>query len=148
MITGEGKEILSAKGESTLIDMKAMIKHKKTDILKGLFDILYAECRNRGVGFMWGFNNIPASYKRLGFENPFKSSHGLLVLKPMKAYKNIMLNKSNVSMRSKIKIGLGTFSLYVFSLKKTFSMTTVILKLLLKKLPKRKKFPWKISRIL
>lgn len=120
MITTEGKEIISAKGESTLIDMRTLIKYKNIDILKGLFDVLREECKNRGVDFMWGFNNIPASYKRLGYDNPFKSFHGLLVLKPRKAFKNIMLQKSNVGKLSRVKIGLGTFSLYILSLKKSF----------------------------
>lgn len=108
MISADGAQSLCAKGEGTLIDIKAIIKFKKTDILRELFDILIVECQKKGVQFLWGFNNIPASYHRLGFENPFKSYHGTLVLKPFKAYQNI------VSLRSK-KSALDNFKIAVFS---------------------------------
>jgi hypothetical protein len=120
MITETGRQILSAKGEATLIDIKAMIKHKRTDILKELFDVLIKECYQRGIEFLWGFNNIPATYKRLGFENSFKSSHGILVLKPWKAFQNITSLKSTNSNMDNLKIALRTALSYMFSWKKIF----------------------------
>jgi hypothetical protein len=119
MITGAGKHVLSAKGEATLIDMRALMKHKKTDILKELFVVLVQECRHKGVEFIWGFNNIPATYKRLGFENPFKSSYGVLVLKPRKAYQNIVSLKSTRAAADYFKIALQTASSYIYSWKKS-----------------------------
>jgi hypothetical protein len=118
MITGDGKQILTAKGEATLIDINALMKYKKTDILKELLAILIEECQKKGVEFLWGFNNIPASYKRLGFETPFKSYHGVLVLQPVKAYKNITSLKSKNTRIGSFKIALYLGLSYLFSLKK------------------------------
>jgi hypothetical protein len=118
MILGNGKQILAAKGEATLIDIKALIKYKKTDILKELLTILMEECRKKGIEFLWGFNNIPASYKRLGFETPFKSYHGVLVLQPFNAYKNIISLRSQNTRMGHIKIAFQLGLSYFFSLKK------------------------------
>ncbi|HTA61389.1 MAG TPA: hypothetical protein VK835_02995 [Bacteroidia bacterium] len=120
MLDEGGSQILTAKGEAALIDFKAFLKHKKTDILKELFAVLIAECRSQGVEFLWGFNNIPATYKRLGFENPFKSFYGIIVLKPFKAYKNIALLKETNTVWGKLKIIALTGLARLFSLKKMF----------------------------
>lgn len=120
MINSNGKHILSAKGESTLIDIKTLIKYKKTDILKELFDVLTLECKKKGAEFIWGFNNIPSSYKRLGFENPFKSHHAVLILKPFKAYKNISSLKAKTTNVDTIKTALRSSVAYAFSFKKLF----------------------------
>lgn len=117
MINGEGKPIKTAKGEATLIDVKALIKYKKTDILKELLAVLMEDCQGKGIEFLWGLNNIPASYKRLGFEIPFKSYHGILILNPFKAYKNIASLKSKNTDRFKIALFSG-LSYVFFSLKK------------------------------
>jgi hypothetical protein len=120
MIAEEGKEMLTAKGESVLIDFNALVKYKKTDILKELFSVLIAECRNKGIEFLWGFNTIPASYKRLGFENPFKSFHGIIVLNPFKAYKNIASLKSADTLWGRLKILAFSVLAYLFSMKRVF----------------------------
>jgi len=118
MITKDGRQILTAKGEAALIDFKALVKYKKTDILKELFSVLIAECKSKKIEFLWGFNNIPATYKRLGFENSFKSFHGIIVLEPFKAYKNITSLKSTNILFDKLKIATLTGLAYLFSFKK------------------------------
>jgi hypothetical protein len=118
MISTDGKLFLTAKGEDTLIDINALIKYKKTDILKELFSLLIEECRKKGIEFIWGFNNIPATYKRLGFENPFKSFFGVLVLNPVQAFKNIAALKSEVTFLGKLKIAVLIGLAYSVSLKK------------------------------
>jgi hypothetical protein len=118
MITGDGKQIETAKGESTLIDIKALIKYKRIDILKELVTILIEECRNKRIEFLWGFNNIPATYKRLGFEIPFKSYHGIQVLRPFKAYKHISSLKSKNTLVKHFKIALFSGLSYLLSLKR------------------------------
>lgn len=123
MIRGDGKKFLSAKGEATLIDIKALVKHKKKDILKELFNVLVKECCDRGIEFIWGFNNIPATYKRLGCENPFKSCHAVLVLKPLKAYKNITALKSANTGTDNFKLAVRTGLSYIFSMKKEFILS-------------------------
>ncbi len=123
MITADGRQILSAKGEATLIDVKTLIKYKKTDILKELCNVLIEECRKTGAEFLWGFNNIPATYKRLGFENPFKSCHAVLVLKPVKAFKNITALKSNNTGTDNFKMAIRVGLSHVLSLKKVFILS-------------------------
>jgi hypothetical protein len=123
MITGEGRQILSAKGEATLIDIKALIRYKETDILKELFAVLLQECGNRGIEFIWGFNNIPSTYKRLGFGHPFKSYYGVLVLKPLKACRNIVSLKATEARSDRLKIAVRTGLSYVYSLKKMFILS-------------------------
>ncbi len=123
MIDAKGNAIMTAKGEATLIDIKALTRYKKKDILKELFSILIEECGKRGIEFLWGFNTIPATYKRLGFDNPFKSYHGLLVLKPVKAYKNIVSLKINTTPMDKFKIAAGAGLSYLYSIKKSFILS-------------------------
>jgi len=120
MRAGNNKSILTAKGESTLIDIKAQIKYKRRDILKELFDLLVQECAAKGIEFIWGFNNIPATYKRVGCENPFKSSHGVLILKPGMAYRHITSLKPVNSAANNFKIAIQTGLSYLFSFKKVF----------------------------
>ena len=123
MISSDGNIFLTAKGEDTLIDINASIKYKKTDILKELYTILFEECRKKGIEFLWGFNNIPATSKRLGFKNPFKSFYGILVLNPLKTYKNILFLKSKSSCIGKFKIVILSFLSYLFSLKRIFILS-------------------------
>jgi hypothetical protein len=123
MIDGNGKQMETAKGEATLIDIKALIRYKKTDILKELLNVLIEECRKKGIEFLWGLNNIPASYKRLGFEVPFKSYHGVLVLKPFKAYTNLASLKPKNTTVDRFKIALFSGLSYIFSLKRTVAFS-------------------------
>jgi hypothetical protein len=118
MISSDGNWFLAAKGEDTLIELNAFVKFKKTDILNELFAVLIDECIKIGVEYLWGFNNIPATYKRLGFENPFKSFYAVLVLNPVKAYKNIASLKSENKASDKLKMAILSGLSYLFSLKK------------------------------
>ncbi len=123
MISSDGKILLTGKGEDTLIDFNASLKYKNTDILKELYNILFEESRIKGIEFLWGFNNIPATSKRLGFENPFKSYYGILVLNPIKTYRNIVVLKSKKSFISKLKIAILSFLSYLYSLKRRFILS-------------------------
>ena len=123
MTDADGKQILTGKGEATLIDINALIRYKKTDILKELFSILIDECHKKGIEFLWGFNTIPASYKRLGFETPFKSDHGILVLNPFGAYKNITSLRPKNTGADNFKIAIQSGLSYLFLLKKSFILS-------------------------
>ncbi|MCX6249768.1 MAG: hypothetical protein NTX61_03355 [Bacteroidetes bacterium] len=123
MISADGNCFYAAKGEDTLIEINALIKFKKTDILRELLTLLIDECRGKGIEYLWGFNNIPATYKRLGFENPYKSFYGVLVLNPVHAYKNIAALKSTNIAFGKLKIAILSGLSYLFSLKKIFILS-------------------------
>ena len=118
MISADGDCVLAAKGEDTLIEVSALLKFKKTDILKELFAVLTAECRKKGVAYLWGFNNIPASYKRLGLESPFKSFYAVLVLNPLDAYKHITSAKPEEGVFRNIKMAILAGLAYIYTLKR------------------------------
>ena len=116
----KGKILFEDNMDLIASELDIYLARKKTDILKELFHILIADCRTKGMEFLWGFNNIPASYKRLGFENTFKSFHGIIVLKPFKAYKNIASLKATNTLWGKLKIGTLSGLAYLFSMKRKF----------------------------
>lgn len=120
MISSYGNRFLAAKGEDTLIEINASVKYRNTDILNELFAVLIGECRKSGVEYLWGFNNIPASSKRLGFENPFKSSYAVLVLNPVKAFKSITSLKPENTVTGKLKRAFLLGIAYLFSFKRLF----------------------------
>src|ERR1039457_506600 len=118
MISSDGNCFLTAKGEDSLIDIRAQIKYKKTDILRELYNILFEECRKRGIEHVWGFNNMYATIKRLGFELPVKSFYGVLVLKPLQAYNNIVIQNSVNTTFGKCRIALLSGLSFIYSWKK------------------------------
>ena len=118
MISVDGQCFLTAKGEDSLIDINAIIKYKKTDILRELYNLIFAACRDRGIELVWGFNNMYATNKRLGFSNPVKSFYSVLVLKPGQAYKNSILQKSAGTTFEKGKITFLSGMSFLFSLKR------------------------------
>jgi len=123
MISTDGKMILAAKGEDTLIEINALLKFKKTDILKELNTLLTDECRNSGVEYLWGFNNLPATYRRLGYKIPFKSFNTVLVLNPVNACQYLLRLRSEHTVWGKLKIATLSGLSYVCSLKRIFIQT-------------------------
>lgn len=123
MISTDGKMIFAAKGEDTLIEINALLKFKKTDILKELNTLLTDECRNSGVEYLWGFNSLPATYRRLGYKIPFKSFNTVLVLNPVKAYQYLLRLRSEHTVWGKLKIATLSGLSYVCSLKRIFIQT-------------------------
>ena len=111
MISADGHTILAAKGEDTLIDIRAIGNYKNTDILKELFTLLTDECMKLGVKYLWGFNNIPATYRRLGFDNAFKSFYAVLVLNPVATYKQITAKPGSRALQNLKAAGKSTLVL-------------------------------------
>lgn len=120
MISTEGKTILAAKGEDTLIEINALLKFKETDILKELNTFLTDTCRNSGVEYLWGFNRLPATYRRLGYQIPFKSVNTVLVLNPVKSWQYLIKLRSENTVWGKLKIATISGLSYVYSLKRIF----------------------------
>jgi len=61
-----------------------------------------------------------ATNKRMGFEHVVKSFYGVLVLKPVGAYKNIVIHKPEIGVIEKCRIASLSFMSFLFSLKKNF----------------------------
>ena len=130
MISSNGEYILTAKGEDTLIDIRAQIKYRKNDILKELYTVLFEECRKNGIDYIWGFTDALASFKRVGFDLPFKSFYGVLVLKPVAAFnhlvklnpKNTNIDKAKIAALSVISYFLSFKGIFKFSQKNSYKI--------------------------
>ncbi|MEI7660930.1 MAG: hypothetical protein WCK34_01970 [Bacteroidota bacterium] len=120
MISTVGEMILAAKGEDTLLEINALLKYKHRDILKELNALLTDTCRNLGVEFLWGFNSLPATFRRLGYKTPFKSVNTVLVLNPAKSCQYLLRLRAEGTVWGKLKIAALTGLSYVCSLKRNF----------------------------
>jgi hypothetical protein len=120
MVTAGGRSILTAKGEDTLIDIRAQLKYKNKDILRELYDLLFEECRRKNITLVWGFNTAYASYKRLGFDHAVRSYYGALVLKPFRAYKNYLCRKNRNERSGNLRMASLLVFAFLFSLKRFF----------------------------
>lgn len=81
LITGESSIILSAKSEDTLVSPK----HRGKNIFENMYKLLIEECKKSNIKFLWGFTYANKPFQKIGFEIPFKSTMGLLTIKPFKA---------------------------------------------------------------
>ncbi len=118
MTSSTGQRFLAGKGEDTLIDLRASIKYKNIDILKELSSLLDESCKKNGFEFLWGFNNLPATNKRLGYENPFKTTDAVLILNPIQAFKHTIVIKAGLSFFGKLRTAILTGGAYLYSLKR------------------------------
>jgi hypothetical protein len=125
MIASNGENILTSKGEDTFIDIRAQIKYRKVDILKELYSLIFEECLKNGIESIWGFNSIMATIKRMGFDFPFKSFYGVLVLKPINAYKHIIALNAKNSNFDKIKISMLSGFSFLYSIKRNLFLSKI-----------------------
>jgi len=124
MTSSRGRRFWVGKAEDTLIDIRASFKYRDTDILRELSSVLEQECMKNGFEFLWGFNTIPATNKRLGYENPFRSTNGIFVVDPVPAFKNIAARRPTLPFGGKLKLALLTGGAYLYSLKSKLLVRT------------------------
>lgn len=111
IISGNNKEILTAKSEDTLVSPNHRGKH----IFESMYKLLMDECKNNNIVFIWGFTYADKPFKKIGFEIPFKSTMGLLTIRPKKAAYYFYSVTSNRGLVSYLKIvGLTYFSFTKF----------------------------------
>jgi|WetSurMetagenome_2_1015567.scaffolds.fasta_scaffold09300_6 hypothetical protein len=120
MISTDGRMVLAAKGEDTLIEINALRKFRKADILRGLNTLLTDTCRKAGVEYLWGFNKLPATFRRLGYQIPFKSVNTVLVLDPVKTFQYLLKLRSVDTVRDKLMIAILTGLSYGCSQRRIF----------------------------
>lgn len=113
LVNAKNETILSAKSEDTLVDPE----YRGKSIFEKMYALLFEETKKTGIQIIWGFTYAVKPFKKLGFEIPFKSCLGILVLKPNKAYSYLSsLNPKN-SFLDKFKIfGLSFKSYFDFCL--------------------------------
>ena len=105
IISSEGKRILTAKSEDTFVhpDYRG---HKLFD---KMYEVLFDQCKNHGIEYIWGFTYAKKPFLKLGFTIPFDTIQGLLVFKWLPSYKYFSsLNEKN-SISDKVKILALTF---------------------------------------
>lgn len=110
-ISSNNEVILTAKGEDSLIDISLFRKYRNRDILKEMYNFLFEECKKLDIKLIWGFNNIPSTLKRIGFDVPFFAKNAVLVINPFKAYPYLVSLNPNNTKKEKFKIaGLSIIS--------------------------------------
>lgn len=106
-------EILTAKSEDTLVSPDFRGKN----IFENMYKLLIQECINHNIVFIWGFTYADKPFKKLGFDIPFKSTMGLLTLKPKSAAKYFYSITAKKGVISYLKIfGLSLFSFLKFKM--------------------------------
>lgn len=81
IVTYDNKEILSGKSEDTLVSPDL----RGRSIFDNMYRLLIEECREKAIVFLWGFTYADKPFKKIGFSIPYKSSMGMMALKPGKA---------------------------------------------------------------
>lgn len=110
VISKNGEEIISVKGEDTLISLDRSIKFDTRDILKELVGkVAYEAKKNEKVRFMWGFTPVKNALKRCGFSVITQIRGSFYVIQPLKFYKNRIKLFPHLSMLKKIQIFLFSF---------------------------------------
>ncbi|MBK7966353.1 MAG: GNAT family N-acetyltransferase [Bacteroidetes bacterium] len=107
----EGKKLLTAKSEDTLLDPR----YRGKGLFEKMYEVLFKECRSRGVVCIWGFTYAKKPFLKIGFQIPFDTLSGVFVIHPLKAYSYLVsLNTAN-----KLKEKLLIFLMTSFSYFKT-----------------------------
>jgi hypothetical protein len=103
----EGSLILSAKSEDTLVDPK----YRGKKIFEKMYALLFTECKQNGINYIWGFTYATKPFSNVGFEIPFSANIGIIAISIAKSYNYLKsLNKKN-SFIDKFKIlGLSCLS--------------------------------------
>jgi hypothetical protein len=99
------------------VDIKAMMKLRKRDLLKELFEFVDKNITQYNVSFYWGLTDIVSTWKRLGFSSTFSSQQGVLTTKPVAAYHHL----SQLNSKNKIKEKIQILGLSFLSFIKPFS---------------------------
>jgi hypothetical protein len=95
-----GEVILSAKSEDTLVDPE----YRGMQIFEKMYDLLFKECNDHKIKYIWGFTSALKPFQKIGFQTPYTHSQSLLVLDVFPAYRYLAsLNKKN-SIIDKLKI--------------------------------------------
>lgn len=106
-IKSDGTIVLTAKSEDTLVDPA----YRGQKLFERMYELLFSECKNAGIKYIWGFTPALKAFERIGFSAPFRTSQALLSVNPLRAYKHLSnLNTSN-KFKDKFKIfGLSWLS--------------------------------------
>ena len=105
VVTAHNRQILTAKSEDTLVSPTQRGKN----IFENMYAFLIEECKKNRIDFIWGFTYAEKPFRKIGFEIPFKSSMGLMVIKPLKATRYFYALTAKKTFTSWFKILLLSF---------------------------------------
>jgi N-acetylglutamate synthase-like GNAT family acetyltransferase len=102
VIDKNNSQTLTAKSEDTLVSPD----YRGKSIFENMYSLLIDECKKNGIEFIWGFTYADRPFRKIGFEIPYKSTMGLMALKPLKAtrYFYLITAKKNISSFLKILV--------------------------------------------
>jgi hypothetical protein len=120
MLSKNGEQVLTIKGEDTLISLDKMIGLGKRDIFKELIQVISEKSKADNAAFIWGFTPAKAPFLRCGFKIISQIKGSFYVVKPLKFY-NYQIRKLPY-LNSFKKIQLFLFSWYnYFNIRLRFS---------------------------
>jgi hypothetical protein len=101
----DGRDIISAKSEDTLVDPG----FRGLQIFERMYELLISGCKQQGVEYIWGFTSAQKPFRKIGFELPFSHGQSLMVFKIKPSFEYLVgLNPEN-SRLEKLKILFLTF---------------------------------------
>lgn len=113
----EKGEVLTGKSEDTLVDPSQRGK----GIFEGMYQLVFSECRKRGIQFIWGYTKAIKPFKRIGFSIPFHHGQSLAVFKPGRAAKYLSALDTLASTTKKLKVNALAWASF---LKQRFKRST------------------------
>jgi hypothetical protein len=115
--TAGGTILLTAKSEDTLVDAS----YRGQRIFERMYELLFEECKKRGIQCIWGFTYAIKPFKKINFEIPFHSNFGFIAVNILESYKILISLKGKRSIEEKVKLGLFTTTSWtLFKLKTLF----------------------------
>lgn len=112
VITYGNTVILTGKSEDTLVSSDFRGRH----IFEKMYALLIEACRKNNITVIWGFTYAVKPFLKLGFQVPFRSKMGLLVLKPRKAARYFASLSAKNTGLDKLKITGLSFASYIKAL--------------------------------
>lgn len=99
-IGSDGTIILTAKSEDTLVDPA----YRGQQIFEKMYSLLVAECAKAGIQYIWGFTPAKKAFERIDFKTPFTTRQGLLVIKPIAAFRHLIKLNAKNQLKEKFQI--------------------------------------------
>lgn len=108
LFENKNEQVLTGKSEDTLVDPSQRGK----GIFEGMYQLVFAECRRRGIQFIWGYTKAIKPFKRIGFEVPFHHGQSLAVFNASEAAAYLSSLDPSSSFSKKLKIKALTLASY------------------------------------
>ena len=114
LITYSGEKVLTAKSEDTLVHPD----YRGLNIFENMYQVLFKECKKKGMKYIWGFTSAKKPFLRLGFSIPFDHSQSLMVKNVLASYRYLADLTPGNSQLSRFKIFALCLLSWIYSNKK------------------------------